>query len=183
MRFFTTANRLKSALNACNMSARELSLLSGVKEASISQYINGTHKPGNVNSGKMANILGCDPVWLMGFDVSNSTSNPHLIELPSDEEMDMICKYRLLDQRGKDAVLETLNREYTFVENKNKKVIKLITYDTNSYVMLYEDGSVEYSDSHAKDIYEQTLAMQQQISENYKNGKLTAYSDPIPKDD
>lgn len=67
MKYLITASRLKQALNDKGMTARELSTRSGVSEASISQYINGTHKPGNVSSGKMAEVLDCDPVWLMGF--------------------------------------------------------------------------------------------------------------------
>lgn len=67
MKYLITASRLKQALNDKGITARELSARSGVSEASISQYINGTHKPGNVSSGKMAEVLDCDPVWLMGF--------------------------------------------------------------------------------------------------------------------
>lgn len=68
MKYSITANRLKEALNTRGMTARELSTRSGVSEASISQYINGTHKPGNISCGKIAEVLDCDPVWLMGFD-------------------------------------------------------------------------------------------------------------------
>lgn len=68
MKYSTTASRLKQALADNNMTARELSVKSGVSEASISQYINGTHKPGNISSGKIAEVLNCNPVWLMGFD-------------------------------------------------------------------------------------------------------------------
>ncbi|MFR6462050.1 MAG: helix-turn-helix domain-containing protein [Anaerostipes hadrus] len=40
-----------------------------VSKASISQYLNGSHAPSNISSGKMAKILNVNPVWLMGFDV------------------------------------------------------------------------------------------------------------------
>ncbi|MFR2169682.1 MAG: hypothetical protein ACLS54_03025 [Anaerostipes hadrus] len=35
----------------------------------MSQYLNGSHAPSNISSGKMAKILNVNPVWLMGFDV------------------------------------------------------------------------------------------------------------------
>lgn len=69
MKHQETAYRLKTALDRLNMRAQELSDRSGVAKASISQYINGTHKPSNVSAGKMAPVLGVDPLWLMGFDV------------------------------------------------------------------------------------------------------------------
>ena len=69
MKFELTARRIKIALDNANMSAKELSEKTGVKEASISQYVNGYHKPSNINAGKIAEILNVSPLWLMGFDV------------------------------------------------------------------------------------------------------------------
>ena len=81
MKFNVTANRLKKALNRSHMTARELSIKSGVSESSISQYITGTHKPGNVSAGKIAAVLDSDPLWLMGFD-TNSRNTTSTKEMP-----------------------------------------------------------------------------------------------------
>jgi len=70
MKHEITAKRLRSALENANLRAIELSERSGVSQSSISQYLAGSHAPSNISSGKMAKVLGCDPVWLMGFDVS-----------------------------------------------------------------------------------------------------------------
>lgn len=70
MKHELTAKRLQLAMNNINISAQELSNKSGVAKASISQYVNGSHKPSNISSGKMAPILDVNPLWLMGFDVS-----------------------------------------------------------------------------------------------------------------
>ena len=75
MKHQETAYRLKTALDRLNMRAQELSDRSGVAKASISQYINGTHKPSNVSAGKMASVLGVDPLWLMGFDVPMASTS------------------------------------------------------------------------------------------------------------
>lgn len=64
-----TAKRLAIALSSANMKPQELSDRSGVSKSSISQYINGSHSPSNISSGKIAKILDVNPLWLMGFDV------------------------------------------------------------------------------------------------------------------
>lgn len=69
MKHELTAKRLQLAINNANMSAQELANRSGVAKASISQYVNGSHKPSNISSGKIAPILDVNPLWLMGFDV------------------------------------------------------------------------------------------------------------------
>ena len=81
-----TAKRLSMALNNANMKPQELADKSGVSKSSISQYINGSHAPSNISSGKMAKILNVNPLWLMGFDVTpdyiifDESNNPILIE-------------------------------------------------------------------------------------------------------
>jgi repressor LexA len=69
MKHERTAKRLSKALANVNKIPQELANESGVSKSSISQYLNGSHKPSNISSGKMAKILGVDPLWLMGFDV------------------------------------------------------------------------------------------------------------------
>ena len=64
-----TAKRLNEAMKDNNIKQRELADQAGIKEASVSQYINGSHAPSNVSAGKLGKILGVNPVWLMGFDV------------------------------------------------------------------------------------------------------------------
>lgn len=69
MKFPITAERLKEALTDRNLSAQELADKSNVSKSSISQYVNGTSKPSNISAGKLATVLGVNPLWLMGFDV------------------------------------------------------------------------------------------------------------------
>ena len=64
-----TSKRLSEALSLAGMRAQELADRSGVGKASISQYLSGYHSPSNISAGKMAKVLGVDPLWLMGFDV------------------------------------------------------------------------------------------------------------------
>lgn len=68
MKHEVTAKRLKYAMDLNRIKASELSQRAGVSKASVSQYVNGTHAPGNINAGKMSVVLGVNPVWLMGFE-------------------------------------------------------------------------------------------------------------------
>lgn len=65
-----TAQRLRQAMDEMNMKAVELSERSGLGKSSISQYLNGSHSPSNISSGRMGKVLKVNPLWLMGFDVS-----------------------------------------------------------------------------------------------------------------
>lgn len=75
MKYPETAKRLRDAMTEKGIIAQELADRSGVKKSSISQYINGSHKPSNQSSGAMASVLNVNPLWLMGFDVER-TSDP-----------------------------------------------------------------------------------------------------------
>lgn len=85
MKHKETAKRLQEALSRKNLRAQDLSNLSGVAKASISQYINGTHKPSNVSAGKMGEVLEVDPLWLMGFDVPMKSKSQPIYEAAAGE--------------------------------------------------------------------------------------------------
>ena len=72
MKNVETARRLQDALDRKGMTAAELAKKSGVSKASISQYINGSHAPSNISSAKMAEVLGVNALWLMGFDLPDA---------------------------------------------------------------------------------------------------------------
>lgn len=69
-----TSKRLKQAMNENRLTAQELANKAGIGKASISQYVNGSHAPSNLSAGKLANVLGVDPMWLMGFDVPKNSN-------------------------------------------------------------------------------------------------------------
>ena len=69
MKYEKTAKRLMKALSDNDMRAQDLANATGINKASISQYVNGSHAPSNISAGKMADVLGVSPLWLMGFDV------------------------------------------------------------------------------------------------------------------
>ena len=78
MKYEITAKRIQQALSNMNMKPQELADKSGVSKSSISQYVNGSHAPSNISSGKMAPVLNVDPLWLMGFDVHMAQNSDYL---------------------------------------------------------------------------------------------------------
>ena len=104
-----TAKRLVLALSNANMKARELADKSGVNKSSISQYVNGTHAPSNINAGKMAKVLGVNPVWLMGYDV------PMNSDITTDE-------YYIDQEAAKFAEFLRTHPEYSWVFDAVRKV-------------------------------------------------------------
>lgn len=119
-----TAKRMQLALSNANMIPQELAEKSGVSKSSISQYVNGSHAPSNISSGKMGKVLGVNPLWLMGFDVDMKES---IIE-KSPEELrqekfnqyeHIVDKYRFISTNSPDGavVVDTvLDREYAIAD-------------------------------------------------------------------
>lgn len=112
MKYEITALRLREALSKKNMRPQDLANASGVSKASISQYLNGTHSPSNISSGKMASVLGVSAPWLMGYDIPVSDE-----ESPADNPEDLARaidfyeKYVKADPKIKAAVEALLKSE------------------------------------------------------------------------
>lgn len=106
MKHEQTSKRLQFALSNANMKPQELADKSGVSKSSISQYINGSHTPSNISSGKMGKILNVEPLWLMGFDVP--MNREHTL-IDSDKDYAFYQKYSLLSERDKKIVVHMVD--------------------------------------------------------------------------
>lgn len=65
-------DRLKKAMAASDVNARELAKRSGLTEASISRYLSGKMEPRVPAIAAMAKALHVDPTWLLGYDTTDS---------------------------------------------------------------------------------------------------------------
>lgn len=65
----TFKERLEEAMNLREISAAELSRVSGVNEGAISQYRNGAYKASQRSLEKLSTALRVSIPWLMGADV------------------------------------------------------------------------------------------------------------------
>ena len=101
-----TAKRLQFALSNANMSQQELVDKSGVGKSSISHYINGSHAPSNISAGKIAKVLGVEPLWLMGFEVE---MKKEFSKEEGSKDSEFLYKFSLLNSRDKELILEIMD--------------------------------------------------------------------------
>lgn len=113
-----TAKRLQKALSDMNMKPQELAEKSGVSKSSISQYINGSHVPSNISSGKMAKVLNVNPLWLMGFDVPKTSDDENFYSLQNNDLIIDVTK-RLKN----DVDFTERLRKYLSLLSENKKSV------------------------------------------------------------
>ena len=123
-------------------SQQEFADYCGISKYSLSQYMNGTNAPGNVNAAKIARRFLINPLWIMGFDVPMRVAEDenrieryeqlanalnerakHREALGiSQDEWDLISAFRMLNEAGKAKVLEHAV-DLTYIEKyKNEDV-------------------------------------------------------------
>lgn len=68
MKYPNVSKRFKYILNLRGLTAQELADKSSVGKSSISHYVNGTHCPSNQRAMLLAEVLHCNPLWLMDLD-------------------------------------------------------------------------------------------------------------------
>ena len=119
-----TAKRIQLALSNANIKPQELADRSGIGKASISQYVNGSHAPGNVSAEKIGKILDVNPLWLMGFDVpkERQSNNNNKNEVSSK----IMQYYELLNDLGKHEAIKRV-KELT-------ELSRYVREDTAHYV-------------------------------------------------
>ena len=104
----------------------------GISKFSVSQYVNGTTVPGNMNAAKIAKRFSVNPLWIMGFDAPKYTDeqkeridryanaakeiNARSLVL-SDYEQEIMIKYRKADKLTKQMIDRLLNIDRTEKEH------------------------------------------------------------------
>lgn len=68
MKYPEIAKRFNYILTLRQLKARELADKVGMTEAAISHYVNGNRCPTNKTAVRLANVLRCNPLWLMDLD-------------------------------------------------------------------------------------------------------------------
>lgn len=134
MKYPETAQRLREAISEANMIPQELADRSGVSKSSISQYLNGSHKPSNLSSGRMAKVLGVDPVWLMGLsDIKTKPTDVEQIaatfemfnkthpDLPTYREKTHFLSYKKLMDKYKDQI-DAITNQLLLLQEREEAV-------------------------------------------------------------
>ena len=147
-----TSSRIKTALEKAEMTAKELSNKSGVQEASISQYVNGYHKPSNISAGKMGMVLGVNPLWLMGFDepmLKENTNPPfpniHPVSTRSFPVVSSVaCGEPILRREEKDLYIDAsadIHADFVLVAKGDSMIGARI--HNGDYVFVHKQPEVE----------------------------------------
>ena len=113
----TCAARIRKAMQIRNIRPVDLSVKTGIPKSAISQYCSGSFSPKQKRLFLIAQALDVDEAWLMGLDVPmerqpDRPAAPTIAELSPSEQY-LIHKFRKLDDRGRAAVLNTLDHEYS----------------------------------------------------------------------
>lgn len=118
-------DRLNLALSTKGVTAAELSRRTGISKGSISQYKNGIVNPKQDRIYLIANALGINEAWLMGYDVPMSKSEmianpqPSRSELPTGAfpapDVAGMKKIPVLGSSACGAPIEAV-RSYNYVE-------------------------------------------------------------------
>lgn len=65
-------NRLKSIMSERKITQSELSKRTGIRQSSISDWLNGRYEPKQDKIYLLAQALGVSPSWLLGYDETTS---------------------------------------------------------------------------------------------------------------
>jgi len=124
MKYEETARRLHIALENTSLIPAELSRKAGMSEASISQYLNGANRPSQASANKMAAILKCNPVWLMGYDAPMTRTYENVIKGEMEEILESLKRRKelqtLLDG-SKNLSSEDINFLIEMINRMNNK--------------------------------------------------------------
>ncbi len=105
--------RLANIRKSANLTQNEVAKKLNTVQSTYSAYELGTRKITIELIIALSKIFNVSPDYLITGKEDCGRS-----EIFSSDETDMIKKYRLLDDRGKAAVQETVNREYSYVTQK-----------------------------------------------------------------
>lgn len=86
----------------------------GISSPAISQWLSGRSKPKQESAFILATALGVSPVWLMGFNVEMEQKETGFGL--SHGEIEMVKKFRTLDNHGRHTVSILLDAEYSRVQ-------------------------------------------------------------------
>ena len=76
------SSRLRYAMQYSGMRATDLSELTGISRATISEYMSGRYVPKQRNLGRLAKVLHVQPTFLMGLTEFSPAEKPSFAEKP-----------------------------------------------------------------------------------------------------
>ena len=77
-----------------------------MNKSDISQYVSGKNEHGQEKLVVLGMALGVSEAWLMGLDVPKTRKDNQEI---AKEDVDLLWKFSLLEQRDKETILDMIN--------------------------------------------------------------------------
>lgn len=77
-----------------------------MNKSDISQYVSGKVEPSQEKLVILGMALNVSEAWLMGFDVSPERKDR---SFKAEEDIDLLWKFSLLDQRDKETILSMID--------------------------------------------------------------------------
>jgi transcriptional regulator with XRE-family HTH domain len=118
-RVSTFAERLKEYMRIHNMSYVMLAKMTGENPQTLNRYVLGKRSPKIDSAIYIAAKLGVSPMWLQGYDEPMIEKKESTKDILSESELQLIQKFRNLNDDGKQAALEYMN--YLTTLSKYKK--------------------------------------------------------------
>lgn len=112
---------IKDYINEHNISVREFSRQSNLSNTYIANIVNNEDSNPSVDAlGKIAAVMGCSAIQLFEMldDDQMIRINASSSDALSEEEKEIIGKYRRLDDKGKHTVNTVLRMEYERIINR-----------------------------------------------------------------
>lgn len=125
MRAYSSKERIKQMMEYFHINATELCNRTGMNKSTLSYYLSGKREPRQVQLSMLADPFGVDPAWLMGYDIPMFRTDDKDLEemlnvvsksddmkslgILSDDEINIIKKYRAVDDVSKEMVMRILN--------------------------------------------------------------------------
>ena len=106
--------RINELMSYFGLNQTELCRKTGLQKSALSNYLNGDREPRQNQISLIADPFGVNPAWIMGYDVpmflpedteqAKSIRSAYLTNTfkLSDDEVELIEAYRLLDKTGKE---------------------------------------------------------------------------------
>ena len=106
--------RINELMSYFGLNQTELCRKTGLQKSALSNYLNGDREPRQNQISLIADPFGVNPAWIMGYDVpmflpedteqAKSIRSAYLTNTfkLSDDEVELIEAYRLLDETGKE---------------------------------------------------------------------------------
>ena len=106
--------RLNSIKKDSGKTTEDISQLSGIPKGTLNKLFAGQTKDPQLSTIRA--VVHCMGYTLDDLDDTVSAKQQEH-EQYTEQEEEIIKKYRQLDQRGQQAVSDTLNREFSYLEN------------------------------------------------------------------